>query len=219
MGVRLHSVNSAAFDNLTPENAYWLGFLVADGCITKANSKCREYLSVNLGWNDKPHLEKLKNFLEFTGPIYETNSTYDTAVRLVVTDQTIVERLKSYGVTKGRLNAALNLIPNNCKCAFIRGLFDGDGCFTFGPNHNKIILLFNTEQFATEVRDYLTDALNLSKVAVTARNKRDRCFAVSWARVIDMLKFYRYFYAESGNYLLRKKVKFEQFSVARGLAL
>ena len=55
-----------AFQNILDDNiAYWLGFLTADGSISKTT------IQIGLANKDKEHLEKLRNFLEVDKPINE----------------------------------------------------------------------------------------------------------------------------------------------------
>jgi DNA-binding transcriptional regulator WhiA len=56
---RTLALNEEFFDSTnTIEKIYWLGFLLADGHITKRTMKC------HLKWTDAHHLEKLKSALQ-----------------------------------------------------------------------------------------------------------------------------------------------------------
>src|SRR5579864_3198646 len=67
---RRHAVNQAAFDTITEESAYWIGFLMADGCIPFQQGKSWGFI-VSLSLCDRGHLEKLKSFLGSEHPISE----------------------------------------------------------------------------------------------------------------------------------------------------
>ena len=63
------------FQNILDDNtAYWLGFLTADGSISKTT------IQIGLANKDKEHLEKLRNFLEVDKPI---NDRYDWSLNLL----------------------------------------------------------------------------------------------------------------------------------------
>lgn len=66
---RKWTVNENAFDALTPEAIYWIGFLLADGNIFR-HPKHSDLLSVGLKESDAGHVEKLKTFLGSNKPLY-----------------------------------------------------------------------------------------------------------------------------------------------------
>lgn len=61
-----YSMNSKYFDIWTPQMAYWLGYIVADGYIDKS----RYIFKFVLQPEDIHVVEKLKYDLEYTGPIH-----------------------------------------------------------------------------------------------------------------------------------------------------
>jgi RIO-like serine/threonine protein kinase len=56
-----------AFDELTPDAAYWIGFLFADGSIIGRGKSAR--IQVRLSERDREHLVKLRRFLGSTHTI------------------------------------------------------------------------------------------------------------------------------------------------------
>ena len=63
----IYSFNEHIFDTIdTEEKAYWLGFLEADGY----NHESHRCVAIRLSYDDYHHLEKFKEFVQYTGPIY-----------------------------------------------------------------------------------------------------------------------------------------------------
>src|SRR5690348_15514045 len=60
-------IRQDAFDELTPEAAYWIGFLFADGSVGISGQSGR--VSVRVSERDKDHLVKLRTFLGSTHKI------------------------------------------------------------------------------------------------------------------------------------------------------
>jgi intein-encoded DNA endonuclease-like protein len=56
-----------AFDELTPDAAYWIGFLFADGSVTGRGKSAR--VQARLSERDREHLVKLRRFLGSTHTI------------------------------------------------------------------------------------------------------------------------------------------------------
>jgi transposase-like protein len=122
------TLNENAFDVLTPEAAYWCGFLFADGCLPR-DQHGTQALSVNLAEKDRGHLEKLRSFLGSDHAI-----TRITTVRLIggptvyykVRSKHISDRLLALGMTKKTDDRAPCSELANSR-DFWRGMIDGDG--------------------------------------------------------------------------------------------
>lgn len=124
-----YDVDATAFDTLTPECLYWLGFIFADGYIEESERNFdyngQRKLKVALGMLDAAHLEKLRRFCRSEHPLcYVTNGKSRQAVWQVRSDH-IVEKLKSYGMRIGRTLAPIPDLTESRD--FWRGFVDGDG--------------------------------------------------------------------------------------------
>lgn len=133
MGIKF--VRSDAFDILTPEALYWIGFLYADGSIEKNVPT----VGVSLAEIDKGHLEKFNQFLGGQLNVTETTSknpdrglkgqvTFGGKMfRLKVADQKLYNKLKDLGFTS---NKTYTITPHELLKSsrdFWRGVVDGDG--------------------------------------------------------------------------------------------
>lgn len=145
MGIKF--VKSDAFDLLTPEALYWVGFLYADGSIEKNVPT----VGVALAEVDKTHLEKFNQFLG--GQLHITECTpkkqdmtlkgridYSGRMfRVKVADRKLYDRLKELGFTSNKTHV---IVPHELlkhSRDFWRGCVDGDGWISLsnsqGANH------------------------------------------------------------------------------------
>lgn len=130
---RRYSRNDHAFAKLTDGSAYWLGFILTDGNISStAHGADKDLVQVSLAEKDRGHLETLKAFLGYTGPVFSRKSTCKgrdyPSCGLCVISKPIVTDLLRYGITPRKsLTATVSpLLQNNVP--FWRGVIDGDGC-------------------------------------------------------------------------------------------
>lgn len=135
----VHELNHAAFDALTPECAYWIGFLVADGCLHRDHHGAARII-VALQARDRGHVEKFRAFMGSTHIISDTPARPDgphiksgPGVRISVRSNRIGEMLTARGMVSGK--------PDRVPCAelddspdFWRGMVDGDGSVGTGNN-------------------------------------------------------------------------------------
>jgi hypothetical protein len=119
--------NVKYFDKYTPENCYWAGFILADGCIRSD----RDAVEIHLQKRDKKHLLKLARAMNFSGDlIYDKSSK---AYTLSVAGKWFPKALKkNFDITsKKSLTVAFpTQVPKKYWSHLIRGYFDGDGCIT-----------------------------------------------------------------------------------------
>lgn len=111
------------------EKAYWLGFLIADGCIFK------NMVIIQLGAIDEGHLVKFRNCVNSDSNIYKCRGSAYTlgyGVRIQVSSPQIVNDLKKFGIVpnKTKICKKPEGIPIELERHFWRGCIDGDGCIT-----------------------------------------------------------------------------------------
>lgn len=144
IGNRKYARNSHYFDSIdTPNKAYILGLLYADGCNYYDKGKsCAVTISLQEG--DKAILEKIKEELEYEGVIrfsslHEKNFNYKNQYVLTINDSYMSLQLKKLGVVRAKsLKVKFpNFLPDNLLRHFIRGYFDGDGNIYYYQKKNK----------------------------------------------------------------------------------
>lgn len=125
---RRHGVNEKAFDTLTPESAYWLGFLMGDGCV---GSGRRGFVKLTLAVRDQAHVEKFRAFVGSSHPIrvaehVAIGGNISTTAELIVFSTRLAAALASWGM-KG-LKPTRKIDPSlQDNRHFWRGLIDADG--------------------------------------------------------------------------------------------
>lgn len=81
---RHYDIDENFFEEInTEEKAYWLGFILADGCLKKNSNQ----LSINLSIKDFNHLEKFKKNLKSDKPI----TTEDVEIKKKSTKNVVLE--------------------------------------------------------------------------------------------------------------------------------
>jgi hypothetical protein len=158
---RKYEINEYSFEKMSPEAAYWLGFIAADGNIrTKKNHEGTiKGISFHLSKKDKNHLEKFKLFIKSNHPIY--NDKNKPMIVFAVYSKQMYNDLVKWGIKERKswsLSSHIELIPDEYKSYFICGLVDGDGCFTIskrGNTTNKNVLIMSNIATLEDIRRYL----------------------------------------------------------------
>lgn len=131
-GIVKNKVISSSKGNLQPlleENNisyYWLGFIMADGYISKGGQ-----LVVSLSNKDEDHLSKLANLLNTSIKNYPSSNKKGIQSKIAIQDKNlgIILRNKFEIIGKKTYNAPLlyKFIPKEYIIPFIIGFIDGDG--------------------------------------------------------------------------------------------
>lgn len=150
--------NPTYFDQIdTPDKAYWLGFIAADGCVTGFSAGYPR-LQIKLARKDRDHLALLHKTLKAKRPIRDTEEVSFGVARsastLAVYSPPLANALVTHGITP-RKSATLQpwdgpatLMPH-----YWRGLVDGDGSITI--NDTGVYLSFvGSEAVARSFREW-----------------------------------------------------------------
>ena len=111
------SIDESVLDIITPESAYWIGLLMADGCV---GDNGRIWLTLKR--SDSGHLEKFRSFTKCSLSIGFPPSV----ARIGFTSHKLAARLRDFGVSPRKSLTAQVLQLEDDK-DFWRGVVDGDG--------------------------------------------------------------------------------------------
>ena len=130
---RQYKINENYFDIIdTPNKAYILGFLYADGGNTSNYKKKRYCITIILQESDSQILYDIKNEIGYEAPIKFREYNGCKTATLDICNKHMVLKLHECGVIP---NKTLTLqfpkwLNEELYPHFIRGYFDGDGCIT-----------------------------------------------------------------------------------------
>lgn len=196
----------------TPNKAYWLGFLYADGCVLvrEKNNKRSYTLEISLTKDDQIHLDKFKMCLKSNTPIkYKTIAYKYEACRITICNKKICEDLIKLGCTP-RKSLTLKFpseeqVPKELIPHFIRGYLDGDGC-VYKSDEKSSISFIGTKDFLIKLQDIVFNELGLTKTSIQKKGKAYQC---SWGGLGNLKTWFDYLY--NYNDIIYLQRKFEKF--------
>jgi len=203
--INRRKINSNAFDKIDNESkAYWLGFLVADGCV------CNGRITFRLAGKDYAHLVKFRQFLKSTHLIKREDNHGYPSVCFSVTNRHIANSIRKLGIPKDKSHNLENFpdVPKHLRRHFLRGLFDGDGCFNVMKigNHRKLRFIFiSTIKMAKSVQKELMEECLLNKTKLYIPKHSLSSAYITYNGNKQLKRIYDYFYKDATVYLERKK--------------
>jgi len=123
-----YSFNHRFFEVIdTEEKAYWIGFILADGCISRGKD-----LIIGLKKSDEKHLGKFISAINGNNKYQDVvQNKFDgsyPSVRLSIRSTKMYSDLTNHGVTENKsLTAKPITMPTDLRRHFWRGVIDGDG--------------------------------------------------------------------------------------------
>jgi len=204
-----YGFNENYFEVIDSEDkAYFLGFIIADGNISKNNN------SVRIIQKETDILYEFKKFISFEGPIFTRN---DGKISFItVASSKMKNDLDKLGISSNKtMVVKYPDISIKLQNHFIRGVFDGDGCISLRTDKrdNKQRGQFNicsgSYDFIKEYYDKLVIFANLG-----GKNKI-RCpkgtyYVVDWGGLSDIENIYNFLYKDANVFLKRKKETFDK---------
>jgi DNA-binding transcriptional regulator WhiA len=206
---RKYKFNEHYFKEIdTPNKAYFLGLLYADGSIGERKNSC----ALKLKEEDKYIIETFKEEVEIQKPLYYrksepikgTDYIGKPQYKLELNSKILIEDLKNLGVVP---NKSLVLkFPRKMRYMddFLRGYFDGDGCIY--NSQNRIMLnIVGSEDFCKGFSQYLELEFNIK--SKPKKENRGKSWYLYIMKIKDVLKFCSIIYYSEACIKLERKYK------------
>lgn len=207
--------NEHIFDSIdTEEKAYWLGFIFADGSIREQieGKKVPYTFELSLKGDDIEHLKKFNSFMEYQGDNVKLGKSKCknkefSRCRWIITNKHLWTILNNLGCTPNKsltlqfpnesIFSSKDLIPH-----FIRGYFDGDGCFTrhvYTHIVSPTISILGTPEFLDKIDEYS----NIESIRRHDKRHSEKTYILEFNKE-NGIKFINYIYSNCNIYLDRK---------------
>lgn len=214
--MRKYSFNEHYFDIIDcQEKAYWLGFFAADGY----NHRDKGCIELRLHKQDMEILNKFKSCIEANNPIALYKETY---CNLSLYSKHLCEKLAEYGLDQAKTyTLQLPSLEKSLMRHFIRGYFDGDGCFSVIKRNDRKNPNSKTYQFnitgmegpLSIIQQHLVDNVGVVKNSL---KKRASTMAVTihYSGRNVCKKILDYLYNNATIYLQRKYNKYKEYCIS-----
>ena len=225
-----NTCNHNYFDNIDTEiKAYLLGFFIADGWLNVGNSR----FGLQIKEEDNIVLHYIKNEFVNDSVISTKNRTTKTVTRKnISTIRWTSSHMKDIFMNKYKIleNKTYDKtfmfpfeeIPEHLIRHFIRGFFDGDGCFSKIRQSLSITIISTSLNFLNQIAKYFTNlSEGINEVIREINGKTTNYYTLNFNfertdKPEKVLKIYNYLYDDSELHLIRKKDKIESYLKYRG---
>jgi len=214
---RKYPLDQTYFDIIdTPDKAYFLGILYADGY----NNTKRGAISINLQERDTDILVQLSALIQPSKPLQLVtyhNSNLSRQYRLTICSRKISTRLSELGCTDKKtftLKFPTNDQVNKSLLShFVRGYFDGDGHIS--KSKKKYFSLVGTNDFLLSLQELLVTELGFNKNKMIPRfpERDNNINTLAYCGRLQCLKFGDWMYRDAELYLKRKKEAFDACNI------
>lgn len=206
-----YNPNNPFVKNFGEVDAYLVGLVMADGCITYNNGCYKMQLALNI--KDRDIIDKLYTHYKLGSVnVYNQKSGFNESkvIKWVVYDHDLVHGLMYFEVEPRKTNLeVVPCIPKDLYPHFLRGFFDGDGSVHCSYNErikrnvHSISFALSLEMGQT-INNLFKDELGITPKKLKKNGKSDVNYVLQLSGASDLKKIYEYFYNDSTIYLDRK---------------
>lgn len=190
-----HMVNHNAFDKNNKYVFYWAGFLAADGCVRLSENKYKTLL-LGLSKTDYKFLEMFKEFVGFSGPIYEYRDSCSVSIR----SDKIFDKLNKFNILPNKsltYSVPDDIANSHLFSHFLRGYFDGDGSVMHVGGKKLAISFCGTFQTIKVIHDAIKTNCKISyNKKIT---NRGNIFVIRYCGNVICKKIYNFMYHGSSD--------------------
>jgi hypothetical protein len=212
---RIETTGAAFFECIDSEsNAYWLGFICADGCVQ--NSKRNRALNVELSAVDERHLVRFADIFGATisrRTREQRSGKISEMVACRVSSTWVVQSLIDKGVCPAKslsasLVGVLDHVPAHLMRHFVRGYFDGDGSVVLPSRSGSglMVSISGNQSLLSRIKDFMVMTLGVypSKLCTRPGGRAGFC-SIAWQARTDTLAVEHWFYDGATIFLERKR--------------
>ena len=190
----------------TEDKAYFLGLILADGCIYKSSTK-ENLVTLTLQESDKYILDY---FIKVLNSNKIATSDKRGAYSIQIFSNKMVSDLEKYGLTERKSLHTIfpKMLNPNIYNHFIRGIFDGDGSYSFYTRKNRnvhvkaIRLCQGNKEFLEDILNYLHSTLGIK--TLNLYKEKENLWSFAYRDNDSMLKLGTYLYDNANIYIKRK---------------
>lgn len=165
----------------TPNQAYLLGFITADGAVVN------QILSIEVQEEDIAIL----NFAKKEINPYAALTASRGCLRVCFGAKQIGKDLEKYGIVQNKSKiiekVPIALIPDHLLHFYFRGLIDGDGSIS---NEGRLTIYSGSEKFIKDVQQILVEKAGVKQLKIY----KGTTYFVSWSSKEDKEKLFNYIY-------------------------
>ncbi len=219
MGIK-HKVNEKFFEKWSPNMAYVLGYIYADGSLDDSPYMRGKYIQITS--IDEDSIQRIKNWLSSEHKINTKKSNFiggKICFILRIGSHKIYNDLFKLGLYPNKsLTVSFPKVPRKYIGHFIRGYFDGDGCISFekskGVRGQSIIKRIRTiftsgsKKFLEEMNRVLKNiGIDNGKIYISKRSYQ------SMYNTKDSIKLFKLMYTNTSinSFFMRKFKVFNNY--------
>lgn len=193
-----YTVNHNFFNIIdTAWKAYWLGFVLADGCVSDDNR-----ITVCIHSKDINHLRKFLTNIDSDHLIYIHKNRKEVTVQFA--SPTMAADLKNHGIVprKSLIVKPCYNIPLHLVSHFWRGIIDGDGCLNVAKSSGRaFITLCGTYDICNGFKIWCSQFVEFKATVRPTKNPQTFTFTINGKNAAHVIKE---LYNDSPIYLDRK---------------
>jgi hypothetical protein len=198
----------------TPEKAYFLGFIFADGCLIDNPKEYRYKLNIKIHTKDEDILKKFISLLDSEVKIWRSNNR--DICEIGFSSKKMINDLKNIGLHQNKTYTIdYPKIDEKIERHFLRGYFDGDGCIRINEDkrdkskRGDLRIVGGSVKFIETLNERMGKlfGVNVNKL-YGPKNKQYRF--IGWAGMSDIERIYDGFYSDTDLFLTRKKIIFDE---------
>lgn len=190
----------------TPNKAYLLGFITADGAITGKKWEKPSSCSIEVHEKDKELLEFAKLEINPKSTITICNYNNKHNVKISFSSIKLANSLEKYGIVKNKSKiikaVPYDLIPKDLLRYYFRGLIDGDGSIS---QKGRISIYSGSKEYIQNVQEILVKEVGVKKLKIY----QGTSYFIAWSSIEDRKKLFEYLYGNLNAtfYYKRKYVR------------